>query len=92
MLVVLIEGSKIWDDPSLENNSFSKVIKPYTTLEINRLEKYLLAFIDYTLTIDQKEYSQSYFELRRHVNLFLTHVRNVDVLYINNHALYLSVL
>ena len=32
ILVTLIEASKIWDDQSLENHSFSKVIKPYTTL------------------------------------------------------------
>lgn len=31
-LVTLIEASKIWDDQSLENHSFSKVIQPYTTL------------------------------------------------------------
>ena len=37
VLITLIEGSKIWDDQSLENHSFAKVIKPYTTLEINRL-------------------------------------------------------
>ena len=37
ILITLIEGSKIWDDQSLENHSFAKVIKPYTTLEINRL-------------------------------------------------------
>ena len=43
-------------------------MKPYTTLEINRLEKNLLIFIDYTLTIDQKEYSKSYFELRKHAH------------------------
>ena len=53
-LVTLISASKIWDDTSLENHSFSKVIKPYTTYEINRLEKYFLYYIDYQLTIDQK--------------------------------------
>lgn len=37
LLVTLIEASKIWDDQSLENHSFAKLIKPYTTLEINRL-------------------------------------------------------
>jgi hypothetical protein len=37
LLVTLIEASKIWDDTSLENHSFSKVLKPYTTYEINRL-------------------------------------------------------
>lgn len=37
ILITLISASKIWDDTSLENHSFSKVIKPYTTYEINRL-------------------------------------------------------
>lgn len=37
VLITLIEASKIWDDQSFENHSFSKVITPYTTLEINRL-------------------------------------------------------
>jgi len=32
VLITLIEASKIWDDQSLENHSFAKVIKPYTTL------------------------------------------------------------
>lgn len=31
-LVTLIEASKIWDDQSLENHSFAKVLQPYTTL------------------------------------------------------------
>lgn len=31
MLVTLISASKIWDDTSLENHSFSKAIKSYTT-------------------------------------------------------------
>jgi hypothetical protein len=37
VLISLIEASKIWDDQSLENHSFAKMIHPYTTLEINRL-------------------------------------------------------
>lgn len=31
VLMSLILASKIWDDQSLENNSFAKVLKPYTT-------------------------------------------------------------
>jgi hypothetical protein len=54
VLMSLILASKIWDDQSLENNSFAKVLKPYTTYELNRLEKYFLFYIDYSLTIDQK--------------------------------------
>ena len=67
ILVTLIEASKIWDDQSLENHSFSKVIKPYTTLEINRLERHLLNLLNYTLKISPKEYCESYFTLRKHV-------------------------
>jgi hypothetical protein len=53
-LITLIVASKIWDDQSLENNSFSKVINPYTTLEINRLERHLLALLNYKLKIEPK--------------------------------------
>jgi len=31
VLISLILASKIWDDQSLENNSFAKVLNPYTT-------------------------------------------------------------
>ena len=51
VLITLIEASKVWDDQSLENHSFSKVIKPYTTLEINRLERHLLTLLRYQLKI-----------------------------------------
>ncbi len=51
LLVTLISASKIWDDTSLENHSFSKVLTSYTTYEINRLEKHFLFLINYKLTI-----------------------------------------
>ncbi len=51
LLVTLISASKIWDDTSLENHSFAKVLQPYTTYEINRLEKHFLFLINYKLTI-----------------------------------------
>ena len=46
-LICLCLASKIWDDDSLENVHFPKVMPDVTNHEINTLEQAFLEFIDY---------------------------------------------
>ena len=46
LLVCLCLASKVWDDDSLENQHFPKVMPNVTLLEINRLEQAYLDFVD----------------------------------------------
>ena len=64
MLVCLCLASKIWDDDSLENVHFPKVMSDVTQNEINKLEQLFLEFIDYKLVIKGGEYAKYYFILR----------------------------
>ena len=51
MLTTLIVGSKVWDDDSLENIHFPKVMHDISIKEVNNLEKIFLEFIDFDLAI-----------------------------------------
>mmetsp|Transcript_32764 Transcript_32764/g.40541 ORF Transcript_32764/g.40541 Transcript_32764/m.40541 type:complete len:230 (-) Transcript_32764:66-755(-) len=64
VLICLCLASKIWDDDSLENVHFPKVMSDVTNLEINKLEQLFLEFIDYKLVIKGSEYAKYYFILR----------------------------
>lgn len=64
VLVCLCLASKIWDDDSLENVHFPKVMSDVTNYEINKLEQLFLEFIDYKLVIKGSEYAKYYFILR----------------------------
>jgi len=64
VLICLCIASKIWDDDSLENVHFPKVMKDVTNFEINKLEQLFLEFIDYKLVIKGGEYAKYYFILR----------------------------
>ena len=64
VLICLCLASKIWDDDSLENVHFPKVMSDVTNLEINKLEQLFLEFIDYKLVIKGAEYAKYYFLLR----------------------------
>ena len=63
-LICLCLASKIWDDDSLENVHFPKVMSDVTNFEINKLEQLFLEFIDYKLVIKGSEYAKYYFILR----------------------------
>ena len=65
VLVCLCLASKIWDDDSLENVHFPKVMSDVTNFEINKLEQLFLEFIDYKLVIKGGEYAKYYFILRQ---------------------------
>lgn len=51
LLTTLIVASKVWDDDSLENIHFPKVMHDISVKEVNGLEKIFLEFIDYKLAI-----------------------------------------
>ena len=57
-------ASKIWDDDSLENEHFPKVMKDVTIKEINEFERILLDLIGYDLVVKGAEYAKYYFILR----------------------------
>ena len=63
-LICLVLASKIWDDDSLENCHFPKVMPDVTNNEINKLEQVFLEFIDYKLVIKGSEYAKYYFIMR----------------------------
>jgi len=64
VLICLLLASKIWDDDSLENVHFPKVMSDVTNAEVNKLEQLFLEFIDYKLVIKGSEYAKYYFILR----------------------------
>lgn len=64
LLICLTLASKIWDDDSLENVHFPKVMSDVTNYEINKLEQLFLEFIDYKLVIKGSEYAKYYFIMR----------------------------
>ena len=47
LLCCLVLASKIWDDDSLENIHFPKVMPNVTTKEINLIEQAFIEFLDY---------------------------------------------
>lgn len=63
-LVTLCLASKIWDDDSLENEHFPKVMKDVTLREINTFERVLLDLIGYDLVVRGAEYAKYFFILR----------------------------
>ena len=63
-LICLCLASKIWDDDSLENVHFPKVMRDVTNFEINKLEQIFLEFIDYKLVIKGGQYAKYYFIMR----------------------------
>lgn len=65
VLICLCLASKIWDDDSLENVHFPKVMSDVTNFEINKLEQLFLEFIDYKLVIRGGEYAKYYFICRQ---------------------------
>lgn len=63
-MIALCIGSKIWDDDSLENVHFPKVMPDVTLKMINVLEHQFLQFLDYDLVVKGSEYAKYYFILR----------------------------
>jgi len=78
VLICLTLASKIWDDDSLENVHFPKVMSDVTNYEINKLEQLFLEFIDYKLVIKGGEYAKYYFILRSMADDINSETQNVN--------------
>jgi len=63
-LISLCLGSKIWDDDSLENVHFPKVMADVSLKMINSLEETMLELLDFDLVVKGSEYAKYYFILR----------------------------
>jgi len=63
-LIALCTASKIWDDDSLENAHFPKVMPDVQLRMIQQLEKSFLALLDYDLVVKGSDYAKYYFILR----------------------------
>jgi len=62
LLVCLCVASKVWDDDSLENIHFPKVMSDVSIDMINQLEKtFLDMFLNYDLVVKGSEYAKYYF-------------------------------
>ena len=55
VLIALCIGSKIWDDDSLENVHFPKVMADVNLKMINRLEQIFLDFLSYDLAVKGRD-------------------------------------
>ena len=64
VLTPLCLGSKVWDDDSLENEHFPKVLPGISLKEVSRLEKTFLGLLDFDIVIRGKEYAQALFILQ----------------------------
>lgn len=64
LLVTLCVASKVWDDDSLENVHFPKVMADVDLKMINKLEEvFLNMLVDYDLVVKGSEYARYYFIL-----------------------------
>jgi hypothetical protein len=61
VLITLWIGSKIWDDDSLENVHFPKVMPDVSLKEISQLEMVFLNLTEYDVVIKGNEYAKYYF-------------------------------
>ena len=65
MLICLCIASKVWDDDSLENVHFPKVMSDVNVNMINQLEQtFLDVFLNYDLVVKGSEYAKYYFIMR----------------------------
>lgn len=65
LLICLCVASKVWDDDSLENIHFPKVMSDVTVTMINKLEqRFLDVFLNYDLVVKGSEYAKYYFVMR----------------------------
>ena len=65
LLVCLCVASKVWDDDSLENVHFPKVMADVSINMINQLEQtFVDFFLDYDLVVKGSEYAKYYFIMR----------------------------
>mmetsp|Transcript_33186 Transcript_33186/g.50855 ORF Transcript_33186/g.50855 Transcript_33186/m.50855 type:complete len:187 (-) Transcript_33186:138-698(-) len=65
LLICLCVASKVWDDDSLENIHFPKVLADVTLNMITKLEQtFLHVFLNYDIVVKGSEYAKHYFIMR----------------------------
>lgn len=64
VLITLIVSSKVWDDDSLENIHFPKVMHDISLKEVNCLEKIFLELIGYDLAMKGSDYAKYFIILK----------------------------
>lgn len=60
----MIEAGKVWDDDTLENKHYPRVMPDVSLKEINELEKTLLELVSFDLFIKGSEYAKYFFILK----------------------------
>ena len=63
VLITLCIASKIWDDDSLENEHFAKVLDEVTLKDISALETAFLNLIEYEVVVTSKQFAKYSFIL-----------------------------
>lgn len=63
-LSCLILASKVWEDLAVWNVDFQPVSRMITTKDLNEMEKYLLSYLQYNVTLKSSMYAKYFFELR----------------------------
>ena len=65
LLTALVVASKVWDDESLENHQFARILADFGTKNLNQMEKLFLEKLDYDLCVPLDVYTKYYFYLKR---------------------------
>mmetsp|Transcript_4606 Transcript_4606/g.6419 ORF Transcript_4606/g.6419 Transcript_4606/m.6419 type:complete len:969 (+) Transcript_4606:69-2975(+) len=64
-LSCIILASKVWEDCAVWNSDFLEAFPRITVSDLNRLEKLLLGFLEFNVSIKASEYVKFYFEIRQ---------------------------
>jgi hypothetical protein len=64
VLSTLILGSKVWEDFEVWNADFQSVLPKATSRDLARLEKIVLALLEYKVSVSASQYAHCYFEMR----------------------------
>jgi len=66
VLSSLILASKVWEELAVWNVDFLDLFPNISVRDLNRLEKYVLRYLDFNVFIGSSEYVKAFFELRKH--------------------------
>jgi hypothetical protein len=79
LLVCLCVASKVWDDDSLENIHFPKVMADVSIMMINRLELIFVdLFMNYDLVVKGSEYAKYYFIMRSLAEEYMQESQSIE--------------
>jgi len=69
VLATLILASKVWEDQAVWNVDFLSVFPQVTVSDLNQLEKKVLAFLSFNVSLKRSAYAKYFFELRNYSTL-----------------------